>query len=50
MELPLVAKDRDAWRSQLELLFRNPKNKRAKENTQNLFNVFSENDEEVANN
>ena len=35
-KLPLVAGDRDAWRSQLELLPPQPqKNKRAKENTLN---------------
>ena len=44
-KLPLVAGDRDACRSQLELLQPKPqKDKRAKGNTLNYFNVFPEND------
>ena len=42
-KLPLVAGDRDAWRSQLELLPPQPqKDKRTKGNTMNYFNVFLE--------
>ena len=45
INLFIVAGDRDAWRSQLELLPPQPqKNKRAKKNTLNRFNVFPEND------
>ena len=43
-KLPLVAEDRDAWRCQLELLPAQPqKDKQAKGNTRNQFNVFPEN-------
>ena len=46
-KLPLVAGDRDAWRSQLKLLSPQPqKDKRAKGNTLNLFNVFRKNDDD----
>ena len=39
-ELPLFAKDRDPWRSRLELLFPQPqKDKRAKGNTKNTSSI-----------
>ena len=47
VELPLAAGDRDAWRSQFELLPRQTqKDKRAKKDALNYFNVFPENNDD----